>query len=65
MESKQTFNYLEILVREGKEEEVIEIAPGINMELDSLGKLIGVEIFRASNRFKDVIKLMKKRLQAA
>lgn len=51
------------LATEGKEEEVVEISPGINMELDSSGKLIGVEIFRASNLFKDVIKLMEKRLQ--
>mgnify|MGYP003395775811 CR=1 FL=1 len=29
------------------------------------GSLIGVEVFKASHRFKDVIKLMEKRLQAA
>jgi uncharacterized protein YuzE len=53
------------LAREGEEEEVLEISPGVNMELDASGKLIGVEIFRASMRFKDVLKQMEKRLQVA
>jgi len=35
------------------------------MELDEAGQLIGVEIFRASLLFKDVIKSMGKKLQAA
>jgi len=30
------------LAREGKEEEVAEITPGINVELDKSGMLIGV-----------------------
>lgn len=36
------------LAQAGKEEEVVELAPGINMELDKAGKLIGVEVFSAS-----------------
>jgi len=53
------------LAREGEEEEVLEVSPGVNMELDASGKLIGVEIFKASMRFKGVIKQMEKRLQVA
>jgi uncharacterized protein YuzE len=53
------------LAKEGQEEEVVEISPGVNIELDASGKLIGVEIFKASHLFKDVIKVMEKRLQAA
>lgn len=53
------------LAIEGKEEEVIEISPGVNAELDESGKLMGVEIFKASYLFKDVIKVMEKRLRAA
>ena len=53
------------LAREGEEEEVLEVSPGVNMELDASGKLIGVEIFRASMRFKDVLKQMEKKLQVA
>lgn len=53
------------LGKEGEEEEVVELAPGVNIELDESGKLIGIEIFKASSLFKDAIKLMEKRLQAA
>jgi len=53
------------LGKEGLEAEVLEISPGINMELDAAGQLIGVEVFRASLLFKDVIKSMGKKLQAA
>lgn len=53
------------LAKEGEEREVVEVSPGVNAELDDSGKLIGVEVFKASRLFKDVIKLMEKRLQAA
>ncbi len=53
------------LAKEGEEAESVELSPGVNMELDSSGKLIGVEVFKASLMFKDVIKLMGKKLQAA
>jgi uncharacterized protein YuzE len=53
------------LAKEGEEEDVVELSPGVNVELDESGKLIGVEVFKASSLFKDVIKLMEKRLQAA
>ncbi len=53
------------LANEGEEEEVVELSPGENLELDREGKLIGVELFNASKMFKDVIKLMEKKLQAA
>ena len=51
--------------KEGLEHEILELSPGVNLELDDSGKLIGVEVFKASHLFKDVIKLMEKRLQAA
>jgi uncharacterized protein YuzE len=35
------------------------------MEIDSNGNLIGVELFKASQMFKDVLKLMEKKLQIA
>ena len=53
------------LAKEGEEKEVVELSPGVNVELDNSGQLIGVEVFRASSLFKDVIKMMEKRLQAA
>ncbi len=53
------------LAREGKEEEVVELAPGVNVELDSSGELIGIELFNASDLLKGVIKPLEKRMQAA
>ncbi|NCO67961.1 MAG: hypothetical protein COY75_01910 [Nitrospirae bacterium CG_4_10_14_0_8_um_filter_41_23] len=53
------------LAKEGEEAEVVELSPGVNMELDGNGNLIGVELFQASRMFKDVLKLMEKRLQVA
>lgn len=53
------------LGKEGQEEEVIELSPGVNVELDGSGKLIGLELFNASTLFKDVVKPMEKRLRAA
>jgi uncharacterized protein YuzE len=53
------------LAKPGEEEEVVEISPGVNLELGKDGSLIGVEVFNASSMFKDVIKLMEKKLQAA
>ncbi len=53
------------LAKEGEEAEVVEISPGVNMELDSKGNLIGVELFNASYMFKDVLKSMGKKIQVA
>ncbi|HDH12801.1 MAG TPA: DUF2283 domain-containing protein [Nitrospirae bacterium] len=53
------------LGKEGKEAEALEISPGVNMELDSDGNLIGIELFGASSIFKDILKPMEKKLQTA
>ncbi|MFC1841011.1 DUF2283 domain-containing protein [Thermodesulfobacteriota bacterium] len=53
------------LAKEGQEEEVVELAPGVNIELDKSGELIGVEVLKASIMFKHVIKSMEKRSKAA
>lgn len=53
------------LAKEGGEAEVVEISPGVNMELDINGNLIGVELFKASHMFKNVLKPMEKKLQFA
>ena len=53
------------LAKEGQEEEVVELAPGINVEFDASGELIGVELFKASVLFKGVIKSMDKKLKVA
>ncbi|MEW6456586.1 MAG: DUF2283 domain-containing protein [Acidobacteriota bacterium] len=53
------------LAKEGREAEIVELAPGVNMELDESGNLIGIEVFNASQVLKDVIGLMEKKLQTA
>ncbi len=50
-ESDSLFTYLE----EGEEENFEEILPGINIELDKKGDIIGIEILKAS-RFMEVQK---------
>ena len=42
--------------KEGQEEESVELAPGVNVELDKSGQVIGLEIFNAASRFREVIK---------
>jgi len=54
MEIKEKYNYdkkadaLFICLKEGIEESFEEIAPGINVELDDVGEIIGVEILNVS-----------------
>lgn len=38
-------------VKEGVEEQFHEVAPGVNVELNSLGEVIGVEMLNASKMF--------------
>ena len=52
------------LGKEGQEEEIVELATGINVELDGSGELIGVELFNASALLKDVIKPIEKKIMA-
>lgn len=44
------------IAEDGKEEEFIEIYPGINIELNEKREFIGLEILEASKILKDVIK---------
>jgi len=49
-------------VRGGIEEEVVEIAEGVNVELDDQGKLIGVEILNASQVLRPVARSLESKL---
>jgi len=46
---------LYFLVREGKEERFVEVAEGVNVELDQEGQLLGVEILNASRFLRATI----------
>lgn len=54
---------LYIVTRKGPEEEVMEMAPGVNLELNEQGGVIGIEILNASRLFRDVTKSMYRQLQ--
>ena len=56
---------LYIVTREGQEEEFVEISPGVNVELDSEGRVIGIEILNASKALSSIIEpLYRKKKQA-
>ena len=46
---------LYFLVRDGEEERFVEVAEGINVELDQEGQLLGVEILNASRLLRAAI----------
>lgn len=50
----QKSDSLFILVREGEQDSFEEIVPGINIELDANGEILGVEVLRVS-RFSESI----------
>lgn len=54
---------LYIVAKKGVEEEFIEIAPGINVELDDKGQVIGIEILNASKCLKHIAKPLYKHMQ--
>jgi uncharacterized protein YuzE len=56
---------LYIATRKGLEEEFIEVAPGVNVELDAKGNVVGVEILKASHTLKGFLKSLGKKRDAA
>jgi uncharacterized protein YuzE len=71
MSRKSLINYdseldvLYIVAKKGEEEEFIEVAPDINMELDDKGQVIGIEILNASKCLKPIAKSLYKNMQMA
>ena len=69
MNKKPLINYdsksdiLYIVAKKGKEEEFVEVAPGINVELDDKGQVIGIEILNASKCLKPIAKPLYKHMQ--
>ena len=53
------------LAREGQEENVVEVSPGLNLEFDAQGELLGVEILNASRLMKQVIEPLHEKALAA
>lgn len=53
------------LAREGEEAEAVEVGPGITLEFDVAGSLLGVEILRASKALRDVLKPLASKAEAS
>jgi len=49
------------IARAGKEEEVVEVYPGVNLEMDAQDELIGIEILHASRLLEEVIEPLSKK----
>jgi len=56
---------LYIATRKGVEEEFTEVAPGVNVEFDEKGNILGVEILRASHTLKGFLKSLGKKHDVA
>lgn len=56
---------LYIATRKGVEEEFTEIAPGVNVEVDRQGNVLGVEILRASRTLKGFLRGLGKKHDVA
>ncbi|PJC40936.1 MAG: hypothetical protein CO042_01115 [Parcubacteria group bacterium CG_4_9_14_0_2_um_filter_41_8] len=64
LNSRKNINYdaksdvLYFGIRKGQEEEFSEIAPGVSVELDKAGNVIGVEVLNASKVLKPIAKTL-------
>ena len=56
---------LYVVTREGEEEKFVEISPGINVELDAEGRVIGIEILNAYKALGSIIEPLYRRSQQA
>ncbi|HDN80447.1 MAG TPA: DUF2283 domain-containing protein [Chloroflexi bacterium] len=46
---------LYLLIKEGEEERFVEVAEGINVELDETGQILGIEILGLSRVLRQVL----------
>jgi uncharacterized protein YuzE len=56
---------LYLVTQEGVEAEFREVIPGVNVELDEEGQVIGVEILEASRVLKNVLEPLYRKKKAA
>ena len=56
---------LYIFAKGGEEEQVVELVPGVNIELDRAGHVIGIEILKASRFFINLQKSKTSKLKAS
>ena len=56
---------LYIVAKKGSEEEFIEVAPGVNVELNEQGDVIGIEILNASKILRSVFRSISSKPETA
>lgn len=54
-----------IATRKGFEEDFVEVTPGVNVEMDDKGNILGVKILRVSQTLKGFLKSLGKKTAAA
>ena len=54
---------LYIVAGRGREEEFVEVAPGVNVELDDKGDVIAIEILKAFKFLRSVAKPLYRQMQ--
>ncbi|OGR79623.1 MAG: hypothetical protein A3I11_04465 [Elusimicrobia bacterium RIFCSPLOWO2_02_FULL_39_32] len=54
---------LYIATKGGAEEEFVEVAPGVQVELDRKKQVIGIEILNASRFLKPILKPLEQKVQ--
>lgn len=69
MNKKASVNYdsksdvIYIVTKKGGEEQFVEVAPGINVELDETGQVIGIEILNASHFLRPIARPLYRHMQ--
>ena len=53
---------LSIVTRAGSEDQFVEIAPGVNVEFNAKGDVLGFEMLRASRLLRPVVKPLYRQL---
>lgn len=61
----QASDALYLMMREGEEDEFREVFPGVNIEMDAQGEVLGVEILRASRILGNVLDSLYRKKHAA
>ena len=52
-----------IVAGRGREEAFVEVAPGVHVELDANGDVIGIEILKASKFFRPIAKPLYRQMR--
>ncbi len=52
------------IARPGLEDEVVEVYPGVSLEMDAQGQILGIEILHASKVLRDVVQPLRAKVES-